>query len=452
MKRILIANRGEIACRIIRAAKTLGIETVAVHSDADAQAAHVQSADIAIRVGPPPASASYLDLEAILNAARSSGADAIHPGYGFLAENAAFARQVRDQGLIWIGPDPESIDAMGDKGRARALAREAGVPILQGSRRFEVGQLDGLEEAAEATGFPLLVKASAGGGGIGMRRVDRLDQLAKIVEATQGMAARSFGDGTIYLERYIPRARHVEIQIFGHGDGRAHHLFERDCSTQRRFQKIIEESPAPGLDPQVVATMAEAARRLAASQNYCGAGTIEFIVDAETQEFFFLEMNTRIQVEHPVTELVCGVDLVGMQIRFARGEDVSPELDGLKKTGHAIECRLYAENPAKMFLPQPGTLSRFDLPAERNGIRIDTGVRAGDTITQFYDPMIAKIIAHGADRPAAIQKAVAALKAIHIEGLVTNRDFLIAALLDPDFASGKVWTGFVEERRQRLVA
>lgn len=452
MKRILIANRGEIACRIIRAAKTLGIESVAVHSDADAASAHVEAADQAVRVGPPPAAASYLDRNAILEAAHSSGADAIHPGYGFLAENSDFAREVQNSGLVWIGPDPDSIDAMGDKGRARALAQEAGVPILQGSQRFEQGELDGLNEAAEATGFPLLVKASAGGGGIGMRRVDQIGQLAKVVEATQGMAARSFGDGTIYLERYIPTARHVEIQVFGHGDGRVHHLFERDCSTQRRFQKIIEESPAPGLDPEVIATMADAARRLAAAQSYRGAGTIEFIVDAETQNFFFLEMNTRIQVEHPVTELVCGVDLVSMQIRFARGDDISPEFDGLKRTGHAIECRLYAENPAKMFLPQPGTLSRFDLPVEGNGIRIDTGVRAGDTITPFYDPMIAKIVAHAADRPAAIQKAVAALQVIHIEGLVTNRDFLIAALLDPEFASGKVWTGFVDERRQRLIA
>ena len=452
MKRILVANRGEIACRIIRAVHTLGMEAIAVYSDADERALHVEMADQAVRIGPPPAAASYLNQEAIFAAARQVGADAIHPGYGFLAENASFASNAQKRGLVWIGPDPRSIEDMGDKERARALARAAGVPVLSGSRRFAGGALQGLEEAGQEVGYPLLVKASAGGGGIGMRRVDSPENLLKVAEATQSMAARSFGDGTVYLERYIAKARHVEIQIFGLGDGRAYHLFERDCSTQRRFQKIIEESPAPGLSDEVIYSMAEAARALAAAQNYRGAGTIEFIVDADSGDFFFLEMNTRIQVEHPVTEMVCGVDLVSFQIRLAAGQDLHAELSAVARSGASIECRIYAENPKKMFLPAPGTLERFDIPRGMEDVRIDTGVRAGDAITPYYDPMIAKLVVWAETRDQAIERALGALRTIRIEGLSTNLEFLVAALNDPEFRRGNVWTGFVDERRQLLVA
>lgn len=451
MKRVLVANRGEIACRVIRAAHQLGLEAAAVYSDADAGALHVKMADASVRLGPPPAAESYLRQDMILAAARETGADAIHPGYGFMAENAGFARSVIGAGLIWIGPLPETIEAMGDKQRARDLAEGAGVPVAQGSHRLLPDALDGVEYAAEAVGYPLLVKAAAGGGGIGMRRVDSPDTLRKTVEATQSMAARSFGDGSVYLERFIPKARHIEIQVFGFGDGRAVHLFERDCSLQRRFQKIVEESPAPGFARDALAEMANAACRLAASQNYTGAGTVEFIADAETGDYFFLEMNTRIQVEHPVTEMVTNCDLVGLQLRLAGGEDLHDLLGNISTTGAAIECRLYAENPAKNFLPSPGTLKSFDLPEGMEGIRVDAGVRVGDVITPYYDPMIAKIIAWGKDRRTAIDRLCAALEATHVDGLATNRDFLIAVLKDPEFRAGAIWTGFVEERRKSLI-
>ena len=451
MKRVLVANRGEIACRVIRAAQGLGMEAVAVFSDADAEALHVAMADAAVRLGPPPAAESYLRADAVIAAAKATGADAVHPGYGFLAENAGFARAVIAAGLAWVGPHPDTIDDMGDKQRARRLAAAAGVPVLPGSDRFAPEALDGLEAAAEAVGWPLLVKAAAGGGGIGMRRVDGPEALRKTVEATQSMAARAFGDGSIYLERLVARARHVEIQVFGFGDGRAVHLFERDCSLQRRFQKIVEESPAPGLPPETLARMAESARALAAAERYAGAGTVEFVADADTGDFFFLEMNTRIQVEHPVTEMITGTDLVALQLRQAAGEDLHAELGAVTRTGAAVECRLYAENPAKNFLPSPGTLSVFDLP-RMEGVRIDTGVRQGDAVTPFYDPMIAKVIAWGPDRDAALDRAQAALRALRVEGPATNRDFLIAVLGDAEFRAGQVWTGFVEARRKALAA
>jgi len=446
----LIANRGEIARRVIRSAHELGVETVAVHSEADAGALHVADASFAVAIGPAPAAQSYLSIDAILAAARSSGADAVHPGYGFLAENAGFARRVRDAGLIWVGPDPDVIEEMGDKQRARRLAAEAGVPVLPGSKRFVEGDLEGLENAAEEIGYPVLVKAAAGGGGIGMRRVDDVSTLTKTVAATQSMAKRAFGDGSVYLERYVPRARHVEIQVFGHGDGSADHLHERDCSLQRRFQKIVEESPAPGVGRDLAGRMARAARDLAASVSYDGAGTVEYVLDTETGEFFFLEMNTRIQVEHPVTEMVTGVDLVALQLRRAAGEDVSPDIADVPLDGAAVECRIYAENPAKNFFPAPGEISRFDLP-QGEGIRVDSGVRAGDAITPYYDPMIAKLIAWGPDRDAAIDRARAALAEFRIEGLVTNRDFLIRLMDDVAFREGEIWTGYVEARRAELV-
>ena len=452
MRTVLIANRGEIACRIIRSCKALGLRTAAIHSEADARALHVELADAAYPVGPAPAKQSYLSIPAILAAAEASGADAIHPGYGFLAENSGFARAVAAAGLTWIGPDPDSIDDMGDKERARLLAKAAGVPVLPGSARFAPRELHGLDEAAAAVGFPLLVKASAGGGGIGMRRVDRREDLAKVAEATQTLAEKSFGDGAIYLERLVSKARHIEIQVFGFGDGRAIHLYERDCSIQRRFQKIVEETPAPRLEAATLARMAEAAVALCRQERYRGAGTVEFVVDAESGAFYFLEMNTRIQVEHPVTEMTTGLDLVALQIRLAAGEDVRDlTQDTIRRSGHAIECRLYAENPAMNFLPSPGTLKRFRLPPAEQGLRIDSGVREGDAITFHYDPMIAKLIAHAETREGAIEKMRACLEALEVEGVATNAAFLGRVLLHPAFRAGDVHTGFVAEHGGALL-
>jgi 3-methylcrotonyl-CoA carboxylase alpha subunit len=452
MKRVLIANRGEIACRVIRACRALGLEAVAVHSDADATALHVALADAAVRIGPAPAKQSYLVADAVLAAARETGADAVHPGYGFLAENAGFARAVAAAGLTWIGPTPETIEDMGDKERARLLARSAGVPILPGSARFGPHDLAGLDEAGAEVGYPLLVKAAAGGGGIGMRRVDNPADLAKTVEATQALAEKSFGDGTIYLERLVAKARHIEIQVFGLGDGHAVHLFERECSIQRRFQKIIEESPAPGLYAATRQAMAAAAVALCRQERYRGAGTIEFVADADSGAFWFLEMNTRIQVEHPVTEMNTGLDLVGLQIRLARGDDLSAlQQSAIRASGHAVEARIYAENPDRNFLPSPGPLKRFALPPEGAELRIDTGVREGDQITFHYDPMIAKVIAHGADRDAALDTLAAALAATGIEGPATNIAFLQRVIAHPAFRAGDSFTGFIPQYASDLL-
>ena len=452
MKRILVANRGEIACRILRTCKRLGLETVAVHSEADAEAMHARMADQAVPIGGSPPAESYLLGERIVAAARATGADGIHPGYGFLSENEDFARAVQAAGIAWIGPDPKSIEDMGDKERARLLAKAAGVPVLPGSARFAPGDLAGIEDAARDVGFPLLVKASAGGGGIGMRRVDKPKDLTQTVESTQTMAARAFGDGTVYLERYVAEARHVEVQVFGFGDGHAVHLNERDCSIQRRFQKIVEETPAPRLSPATRGAMCEAAAALCAQERYRGAGTVEFVLDIETERFYFLEMNTRIQVEHPVTEMVTGLDLVAMQLRLAAGQPlaVSGQTD-VKPSGHSIECRIYAERPAKGFLPAPGVLGRFDLPLASESVRIDTGVRAGDRVTHFYDPMIAKVIVLGADRGAAIERMLATLAAITIEGVETNLAFLQRVIGHAAFRAGDVRTGFVDRFKKELL-
>ena len=452
IRRVLVANRGEIARRVFRSCRALGLETVAIHSEVDRSAAHVADADRSVLVGPAPARESYLVIDKVLAAARETKADAIHPGYGFLSENAGFAEAVTAAGLVWIGPQPDVILAMGDKQRARDLASAAGVPVVPGSGRFAEGETNGLAEAAARVGYPLLVKASAGGGGIGMRRVDSEADLLKTVAATQSMAGKSFGDGSIFLERFVPKARHIEIQVFGFGDGTAIHLFERDCSLQRRFQKVIEESPAPGLPDEVRSAMAEAALRLARAVRYAGAGTVEFIVDAESFAFFFLEMNTRIQVEHPVTEMITGRDLVAMQILLAGGVQQPIAQSEITCRGHAIECRLYAENPAKMFMPSPGTLERFAPPAENGNLRIDSGYRQGDTVTPFYDPMLAKVIARGDDRGQARERAVAALRAFEVEGLRCNRDFLIACLMDDGFARGDLHTGFIEANKTALLA
>jgi acetyl-CoA carboxylase biotin carboxylase subunit len=453
MRKVLIANRGEIACRIIRSCRSLGLATVAVYSEADAAALHVASADEAVAIGPAPARESYLRPDAILAAARATGADAIHPGYGFLAENAEFASAVGEAGLTWVGPTPRTIEDMGDKERARVLAKSAGVPVLPGSSRFALDDSSGLAEAAAEVGFPLLVKAAAGGGGIGMRRVERPDDLLAAVASTQAMAQKAFGDGTIYLERFVPRARHIEVQVFGFGDGHAIHLFERDCSIQRRFQKIVEESPAPGLRATQREEMVAAAVALCKQERYRGAGTIEFVVDAKTQEFYFLEMNTRIQVEHPVTEMSTGIDLVAMQMRLAAGQTLPvTRQEEVIARGHAIECRIYAERPAKMFLPSPGPLKVLDLPPESPGVRIDTGVRQGDQISPHYDPMIAKLIVHGPTRDEAIERMSAALAAARIEGIHTNIDFLRRTVASEAFRAGLVHTGFVDAHKASLLA
>jgi 3-methylcrotonyl-CoA carboxylase alpha subunit len=449
MRKLLIANRGEIACRIARAARSLGVATVAVYAEADAGAMHVAAADEAVAIGQSKPAASYLRIEAILDAARQTGADAVHPGYGFLAENAAFAEAVESAGLIFVGPTPAQIAMMGDKASAREAAEAAGVPVLPASPRIQPGALDGLEEASARVGFPLLVKAVAGGGGIGMRLVAKSKELRPAVEALQSMAARAFGDGTAYLERYVAAARHVEVQVFGLGDGRAAHLFERECSVQRRFQKILEESPSPGITPETRAAMCAAAQALTARIGYRSAGTIEFVVDDETGQFFFLEMNTRIQVEHPVTELITQLDLVQLQLRLARGEDVAPALDGVTARGHAIECRLCAENPERMFLPSPGRITRLVWP-QMQGLRIDSGVTEGDTVTAFYDSLLAKLIVLGEDRAAAIAAMRTALDSVIIEGIVTNLAFLRRLLDHPAFITGATTTGFIETHRATL--
>ncbi|MFC3229465.1 acetyl/propionyl/methylcrotonyl-CoA carboxylase subunit alpha [Marinibaculum pumilum] len=450
MKKVLIANRGEIACRVMRSCRDLGLATVAVHSEADAAAMHVAEADQAVAIGPAKAAESYLVAEKILAAAKETGADAIHPGYGFLAENERFAEAVEKAGLVWIGPRPKTIADMGDKERARALAHAAGVPILPGSARFAPGDNDGLAEAGREVGYPLLVKAAAGGGGIGMRKVDAPDDLEKVVASTQELAAKAFGDGTVYLEHFVSPARHVEIQVFGFGDGRAVHVFERDCSVQRRYQKIVEESPAPGLSDKTRMAMADAAAALARSERYRGAGTVEFVVGPD-EGFYFLEMNTRIQVEHPVTEMLTGLDLVAMQIRLAAGEHMADVTqDSITATGAAVEARIYAERPEKNFLPSPGPLKRFAAPEAAADLRIDTGVREGDQITFYYDPMIAKVVAHGADRNAAIDRLDAALAAFEVDGVGTNIAFLRRLLAHPEFRAGGVSTGFVGERIKEL--
>lgn len=444
MKKVLIANRGEIACRIIESCRSAGLSSVAVCSEADASARHVELADEVVCIGPPPAKESYLNGEAILAAARSTRADSVHPGYGFLAENASFAQRVHDTGLAWIGPDPKVIADMGDKERARDIAAAAGVPVLPGSPRFRPGLLDGLEEQAAEIGYPLLVKAAGGGGGIGMQRVDTPEKLRRAVEATQSMAEKVFGDGTIYLERCIDRARHIEVQVFGDGAGHGVHLFDRDCSVQRRYQKIIEEAPAPALPDQVRHSLFDAALALVHHTRYKGAGTVEFVYDRDTEQAFFLEMNTRLQVEHPVTEMVTGIDIVRWQLAAAAGESLPLHQETIALNGHAVEARIYAEKPEKNFMPAPGRIDRFDLPRPRNGIRIDTGVRAGDEVTPFYDPLIAKIIALGDTRQAAINKLESTLEEIVIEPLRTNRSFLIDVLQSSTFTTEDVTTDFVK--------
>ncbi|MGE0611306.1 MAG: acetyl/propionyl/methylcrotonyl-CoA carboxylase subunit alpha, partial [Hyphomicrobiales bacterium] len=444
-----VANRGEIACRIMRTSREKGNATVAVHSEADANAMHVASADMAMAIGPAPAAKSYLNVEAILDAAAKSGADAVHPGYGFLSENANFARAVAAAGLTWVGPAPGAIEAMGDKERARGIAVACDVPVLPGSERFAGEDRGTLEAAAGQVGFPLLVKAAAGGGGIGMRVVGDAADLPAQVETTQKLAGRTFGDPSVYLERYVPNARHVEVQVFGFGNGEGVHLHDRDCTVQRRFQKIIEEAPAPGLPDAVRSRLHEAALSLVRQQKYLGAGTVEFIYDCDREEVYFLEMNTRIQVEHTVTEMITGTDLVRWQIEAATGLLTSPSQVQVRPAGHSIECRIYAERPEKNFLPSPGTLEVLHFPPGADDLRVDTGVREGDRITPYYDPMIAKVIAKGADRGAAIDRMREALSQTEIAGVGTNLAFLLEVLDDADFRDMRVTTRFIETRQAR---
>ena len=442
---VLIANRGEIARRIIRTARRMGVRAIAVYSDADAGLPYVSEADEAVRIGPAAPAESYLDVAALLEVARKTGAAAVHPGYGFLAENAGFARAVTEAGLIWIGPSPEAIDQMGDKIRARNLMAAAGVPVAPGTTE-PVADADAAVAAADAIGYPVMVKAAAGGGGIGMSAADDADALRKAFETARTRAERFFGSPEILLERYIARARHVEVQILGLADGRVIALGERDCSVQRRHQKVAEETPSPGVTPELRARMLAAAVRAGEAVSYRGAGTVECLVDAQTGDFVFLEMNTRLQVEHPVTELVTGIDLVEQQFRVAAGDDVNFDPDHITVDGHAIELRVYAEDP-KRFLPSPGTITEWAEPAGP-GIRTDAGYVAGNTVTPFYDPLLAKLCAYGATREQAIARARDAVAAFEIAGVKTNLPFHAELLTDPAFVSGDYDTSLVSRMRK----
>ncbi len=449
--RLLVANRGEIALRVMRACREIGIESVAVYSDADARAPHVRAADYAIRIGPPPATESYLNIDAVIDAARRTRADAVHPGYGFLSENAAFARACEAAGIVFVGPPAEAIERMGSKIAARDLMARAGVPVVPG--RTPDDQSDaGVVAAARAVGFPVLVKASAGGGGKGMRVADDERALSEAVPAARRESQAAFGDGTLYVERLIRRPRHVEMQVFADAHGHAVHLFERECSVQRRHQKIIEESPSPGLTPALRQRMGDAAVAAARAAGYRNAGTLEFLVEGSDDEarFFFLEMNTRLQVEHPVTEAVTGVDLVRAQLLVASGEPLPWRQEDLTQRGHAIECRVYAEDPASGFLPQAGTLALYREPSAP-GIRIDSGVEEGADVPVQYDPMLAKLVAYGSARDEARTRAIAALRSFPILGVRTNVAFLISVLEHPAFAVGDLHTGFVDEHLMDLL-
>jgi 3-methylcrotonyl-CoA carboxylase alpha subunit len=448
--KILIANRGEIACRIIRTARRMGIATVAVYSEADAGALHVAMADEARLIGPPAARESYLNIDCVVTAARDSGAEAVHPGYGFLSENAAFAEVCAAAGVVFIGPSPEAIRAMGSKAAAKALMEAHGVPVVPGYHGADQDESHLLAEA-ERIGFPVIIKASAGGGGRGMRAVANAAEFMRALDGARREAKGAFGDDTVLLERYLERPRHIEVQVFGDSHGNIVHLFERDCSIQRRHQKVVEEAPAPGLTPKRRLDLGETAVAAARAVFYVGAGTVEFIAEQGGERFYFMEMNTRLQVEHPVTEAVTGLDLVEWQFRVAAGERLPLRQDEIALSGHAIEVRLYAENPARGFLPATGTLHRLHLP--RGGsIRVDTGVRSGDTVTPFYDPMIAKIIACGEDRAAARLRLGRALADTAVLGVATNLGFLARIVADPDFASAALDTGFIERRREVLLA
>ncbi|MGE0128870.1 MAG: acetyl-CoA carboxylase biotin carboxylase subunit [Blastocatellales bacterium] len=452
-RKILVANRGEIALRVMRTCRAMGIETVAIYSDADANAPHARFADEAVHLGAAPAKESYLRMEKIIEAARRTGADAIHPGYGFLSENAEFAESCAAAGVVFIGPQPSAIRAMGLKSSGRKIAAEAGAPVVPG--------YDGEDQSVETLrgqmikiGFPVLIKASAGGGGKGMRVVRNESEIEEAIEAARREAEKAFGDGALLLEKYVEGARHIEIQVLGDAHGNLVHLFERDCSVQRRHQKIIEESPSPAVNDELRRRMGEAAIRIGRAIGYTNAGTVEFILAPSNDlsgEFFFIEVNTRLQVEHPVTEMITGLDLVRLQIEIAEGKPLPFAQADLKTTGHAIEARLYAEEPGKDFLPATGKIHNLWLPDQIEGLRIDAGVERGMEIGIHYDPMLAKLIAHGETRDEAIRKLVYALRQSSIHGLRTNRDFLIRLLDHQDFKQGGAHTGFVAEHLDELI-
>ncbi|RWO33645.1 MAG: acetyl/propionyl/methylcrotonyl-CoA carboxylase subunit alpha [Mesorhizobium sp.] len=456
--KILIANRGEIACRVIRTARRMGVRTIAVYSDADAGALHVEMADEAVHIGPSPVGESYLRGDKIVAATLATGAEAIHPGYGFLSENPDFVDQVTAAGLVFIGPSAASIRAMGLKDAAKRLMEKAGVPVVPGYHG-EAQEIVLLASKAREIGYPVLIKARAGGGGKGMRRVEHPDDFSEALSGARREAKAAFGDDRVLVEKYVDKPRHIEVQVFGDSFGNVVHLYERDCSAQRRHQKVIEEAPAPGMTPALRKAMTEAAVKAAKAIDYSGAGTIEFIVDAsqglKADRFWFMEMNTRLQVEHPVTEMVTGTDLVEWQLRVASGEKLPKTQSEIALSGHAFEARIYAEDAAKGFLPATGTLHHLKFPdtaPEGASMRIETGVRTGDAISPFYDPMIAKLVVHGKNRQAALEALGISLSQTEIAGSTVNTAFLAALAADADFSAGDVDTGLIGRHQQALTA
>jgi len=448
IRRLLVANRGEIVCRIVRTARRLGLTTIAVYSDADRNAQHVRVADEAYHLGPAAAAMSYLHIDRLIALAKRVGADAVHPGYGFLSENAQFAQACHDAGLIFVGPPAAAIKSMGSKSASKAAMAAVGVPVAPGYHGDEQSAQRLMEEAARV-GFPLIIKASAGGGGKGMQVVNSAAEVAAAVESAQRLARTAFGDDRLLMERYFPKARHVEVQIFADSHGQTLSLFDRDCSVQRRHQKIIEEAPAPGLRAEVRASMAQAAVKSAQAVGYIGAGTVEFLVD-DAQNFYFMEMNTRLQVEHPVTELITGIDLVEWQLRIAQGERIPRAPADITQRGFAVEARLYAEDPARDYLPSVGQITHLRWPESVAGLRLDTGIEAGDEVSTYYDPMLGKIIAWGESRSAAIDLLHRALSETEIVGVATNRALLSSVLADEEFRGGAVGTDFLQVRRAKL--
>jgi len=448
LRRLLIANRGEIVCRIARTAQRLGITTIAVYSDADRNARHVRMADEAYYLGASPAAESYLDITKILSLAKRVGADAVHPGYGFLSENAGFAQACVDAGLIFVGPPASAIRAMGSKSASKAAMAAVGVPVAPGYHGDDQSRQRLIAEA-ERVGYPLIIKASAGGGGKGMQVVNASAEVAAAIESAQRLARTAFGDDRLLMERYFPRARHVEVQVFADSHGAAVSLFDRDCSVQRRHQKIIEEAPAPGLRDEVRSGLAQAAIQSARAVGYVGAGTVEFLVD-EAQHFYFMEMNTRLQVEHPVTEFITGIDLVEWQLHIAQGVRLPKEQNEILSRGASVEARLYAEDPAHGYLPSVGRISHLHWPESAPGLRLDMGVDAGDEVSPFYDPMLGKVVAWGESRAAAIDKLHRALGDIEIVGVTTNRALLSSVLADETFRAGGVATDFLGARHALL--
>lgn len=440
MKKILVANRGEIALRIMKTARRMGISTVAVYSEADRNAPHVRFADEAVLLGPAPSAQSYLKAEKIIEAAKQLGVDGIHPGYGFLSENAGFARMVEAAGITFIGPKPHSIEVMGSKLSAKEAAKKFNVPMVPGIEQA-ITDVEMAKEIGRRVGYPILIKASAGGGGKGMRIVEKEEDTKEQMERAISEAVSAFGDGAVFIEKYVTGPRHVEVQVMGDTHGNIVYLFERECSIQRRHQKVVEEAPSAILSPEMRQAMGEAAVRVAQSCNYVGAGTVEFLVDSE-RNFYFLEMNTRLQVEHPVTEMITGLDLVEIQIRVARGEKLPFTQADLKINGHALELRVYAEDPLNNFLPSVGTLERYHVP-QGPGIRVDGGYEEGMEVPIYYDPMLAKLVVHGADRAEAIQKMKEAIQAYEVEGVATTLPFGQFVLEHPAFVSADFDTHFV---------